>query len=160
MDEKIRGHFTLDHAPADKDLVMISTGTGIAPFISMLRAFRGKSRWRRLVIIHGVRRVNELGYRQELEEAIRSDPTVSYIPVVSREPADSDWPGLRGRVQLALADETYQDVVGAVLEPAQCHVFLCGNPEMIKSVQAMLEERGFRVHNKKNPGNIHFERYW
>ena len=160
MDEKIRGHFTLDDAPAGKDLVMVSTGTGIAPYISMLRTFRGKSRWRRFVMINGVRRVDELGYRQELEETSRSDPTVTYVSVVSREPADSDWLGLRGHVQLALEAETYQKLVGADLDPAQCHVFLCGNPEMIKSVQAMLEGRGFRTHNKKSPGNIHFERYW
>ena len=54
-DPRIRGKFTLDDVPEGKDLVMVSTGTGIAPYMSMLHTFRGQRRWRRLVMIHGVR---------------------------------------------------------------------------------------------------------
>jgi len=160
MDNKIKGRFTLNGAPADKDLVMVSTGTGLGPFMSMLRAHRGGTRWRRLVMINGVRRVADLGYREELEETARSEDSFFYIPLVSREPPDSLWPGLRGRVQQVLEDGTYGRLVGTRLDPDQCHVFLCGNPDMIRSVQASLESRGFRPHTNNSPGNIHFERYW
>ena len=160
MNDRVEGEFTLKGVPADKELVMISTGTGIAPFMSMLRTYRGQSRWRRFVMINGARRATDLAYRQELERVAREDPGIVYISTVTREPEDSEWRGLRGRVQALLEDEVYQRTVGTPLEPQEAHVFLCGNPVMIKSVQALLEVRGFQPHTRRTPGNIHFERYW
>jgi len=160
MDNQTKGEFTLSGISPDKDLVMVSTGTGLAPYMSMLRTYRGQSRWNRFVVIHGVRLAQDLGYRQELEQIIAEDPTVFYIPTVTREPDSSPWQGLRGRVQAALEATIYQRWVGAELDAATCHVFLCGNPDMISSVQATLESRGFVTQTRQQPGNIHFERYW
>jgi len=160
IDDKTNGGFTLNGTPADKDLVMVSTGTGLAPYISMLRACKGQNRWRRFIVIHGACYEKELGYRQELEQISAQDPTVIYIPTVTREPQGSDWQGLRGRVQVALEDQTYQRLVGARLDPSSCLVFLCGNPAMITTVEKLLEARGFVTHTRDHPGNIHFERYW
>ena len=160
MDDQTKGDFTLEGIPPDKDFVMIGTGTGLAPYMSMLRTYRGQSRWNRFVVIHGVRLAQDLGYRQELEQASAEDSTVFYIPTVTREPDSSPWQGLRGRVQVALEDKTYQQLVGAGLDTTTCHVFLCGNPDMITSVQVMLESRGFITKTRRQPGNIHFERYW
>ncbi|MFQ5807825.1 MAG: ferredoxin--NADP reductase [Phycisphaerae bacterium] len=160
MGDRIHGDFTLTGVPADKDLVLVSTGTGIAPYMSMLRRYRGQGRWRRLVMINGVRKVNDLAYREELEAAARRDPTITYIPLVSRARDATEWAGLRGRVQLALASEIYERHVGAPLDSRECHVFLCGNPQMIQGVEKLLVPRGFRLHTKKTPGNLHYERYW
>ncbi len=160
MDDKIKGGFTLDGVPPDKDLVLVATGTGLAPYLSMLRTHRGQDRWRRLVIIHGVRLADDLGYREELERASAEDETVVYLPTVTREPDDSDWQGLRGRVQAVLEPEAYEQAVGAKLDPQQCHVFLCGNPAMITSSEEMLKGHGFTLQTRDQPGNIHFERYW
>ena len=159
MDTTAKGEFTLERAPAGKDLVMISTGTGIAPFVSMLRTFRGQQRWRRFVMINGVRHVSDLGYRDELESVCSADPTVCYLPLVSRA-GDEPWDGLHGRVNLMLEPDRYQERVGASLDPAECHVFLCGNPAMIDETEGLLQARGFRTHTNETPGNIHFERYW
>lgn len=139
---------------------MVSTGTGIAPFISMLRTYRGQDRWRRFVLIHGARFAADLGYSDELNEVIHSDPSVTYVPLVTREPPESAWQGLRGRVQHALDPATYEAVVGAPLTPEECHVFLCGNPAMIDAVEALLVERGFATDTHEQRGNLHFERYW
>jgi len=160
MDEKARGEFTLEEVPAGRDLIMISTGTGIAPFMSMLRTYRGTGRWRRFVLIHGVRRAGDLGYHNELLAISRDDPSVVYVPLVSREPPTSGWTGLRGRVQDVLNEGAFAHCCGVRLDPSQCHVFLCGNPAMIESVRAMLGERGFRTQTRTAPGNVHFERYW
>ncbi|RMF77912.1 MAG: ferredoxin--NADP reductase [Planctomycetota bacterium] len=157
MSDKISGEFTLDPVPPGKDLVLVSTGTGIAPYISMYRRYRHANRWRRAVIINGVRHARDLAYREELETYAREDPNFTYIPVVSR---DDDWPGVRGRVPATLEAETYLKLVGAPLDPGQCHVYLCGNPQMIDDVEAMLLKRGFKTHKKREPGNIHLERYW
>jgi ferredoxin--NADP+ reductase len=160
MSPSVKGQFTLDAAPPDKDLVMVSTGTGIAPYMSMLRTFRGTNRWRRFVLINGVRLAQDLGYQDELDAMCREDPTITYIPMVTREPEDSAWTGLRGRVQGILEPAKYEELVGARLDPAQCHVFLCGNPAMIDTVEPMLQEHGFKTHAPRDPGNLHFERYW
>ncbi|MBI4578726.1 MAG: ferredoxin--NADP reductase [Planctomycetes bacterium] len=160
MDDKISGRFTLDPVPPHKDVVMVATGTGIAPFVSMLRTYHDQPRWRRAVLINGVRYAPDLGYREELEALARANPRVRYIPIVSRDPGDGAWTGLRGRVQVVLDPAVYESQVGAALDPDDCHVMLCGNPEMIDSVQAMLAQRGFRPHSSDQPGNIHFERYW
>ncbi len=160
LDERIRGEFTLDHVPTGKDYVMISTGTGLAPFLSMLKTYRDTGRWRRLVMIHGVRLAEDLGYREELEQIAAEDDSVFYIPVCSREPEDSQWQGLRGRVNAALDDQTFRSITGFEITPADTHLFLCGNPAMIADVQETYEKRGLVTSTKKHPGNIHFERYW
>ncbi len=160
LDHRILGDFTLDRAEPDRDLVMISTGTGIAPFVSMLRHYRGQGRWRRFVIINGVREVSDLAYRDELEAITREDPSVVYIPTVSRCTEGLPWEGIKGRATAALEPVVYRDLVGANLEPENCHVFLCGNPQMITDVETTLAARGFVTQTKSTAGNLHYERYW
>lgn len=156
----IKGKFVLNSTAAGNDLVMIATGTGIAPFVSMLREFCSKPRWQKCVVIHGVRCVADLAYRQELEQYADASKGFFYIPTVTREPANSNWPGLRGRVQDIVQGDDFLRIVGEPLTPATWHVFLCGHPQMIDSTQALLENKGFHLHKTKTPGNIHCERYW
>jgi ferredoxin--NADP+ reductase len=160
FDEHIRGEFTLHGVPEGKDLVFISTGTGLAPYVSMLKTYRGTGRWRKCVIIHGARLSRDLGYRDELHRIADEDPSVVYLPSVTREPADSPYRGPRGRIPTLLEDGTYERHVGATIDPARCHIFLCGNPDMINQVEAQMVARGFTLHTKKQAGNLHFERYW
>lgn len=160
MDDTAKGHFTLGDAPSDADMVMVSTGTGLAPFVSMLREYRGKGRWRRFIVIHGARFAHDLGYRAELEAVSKEDASVVYIPTVTREPEGSEWKGLRGRVQAVLDEPVFSEHAGVPLDPGSSHVFLCGNPQMIEEVQTTLEGRGFVTQKKDQQGNIHFERYW
>lgn len=160
MDDRAKGEFTLGTVPADQDLIMISTGTGLAPFMSMLRTHRNQNRWRRFVIIHGVRLAEDLGYRDELQSIASEDPSVIYLPTATREPEDSPWQGHRGRVLTLLDPVVYNKYVGTSLDPQHCHVFLCGNPDMIHDAQAQLESRGFVTQTRNQTGNIHFERYW
>jgi ferredoxin/flavodoxin---NADP+ reductase len=165
MDEKTLGRFTLSSVEdTDRDLVMVSTGTGIAPFVSMLRHFHGTNRWRRMVMINGVREAIDLGYREELERLDRQDAFFRYLPICSREPqaegTQARWNGLRGYVMHLLDPEVYEASVGAPLTPERCQVFLCGNPAMIDAVEQHLQPLGFRPHSRRNPGHIHKERYW
>jgi ferredoxin/flavodoxin---NADP+ reductase len=160
LEDVAKGEFTLDCVPPGRDLVMISTGTGIAPFVSMLRTFRGQNRWRRLVIVNGVRQVSDLGYRTELEAISRAAPTVRYVPIVSRPGESSTWDRLRGHVQLLLDDTLCREHAGLCLDPQHCNVFLCGNPAMTDEMEVTLQGRGFRTHTTESAGNIHLERYW
>ena len=157
LDPDARGSLTLEGVRPDTDFVMISTGTGIAPSVSILRGHRGTGRWRRFVLMNGVRRVSDLGYRAELESVARDDPSFIYLPLVSREPESTDWTGRRGRVQQLLDCDAYHAATGARLDPDACHVFVCGNPEMVGSVKELLVKRGFHLHMSDTPGNVHFE---
>lgn len=160
MDDKVAGAFTLASIPPGKNLVMVATGTGVAPFVSMIRTRRNDPPWRRVILINGVRYARDLGYRAELEGIARSDPRLVYVPIASREPENGGWAGLRGRVQQVLDSRMFNDLVGSMLAPNECHVMLCGNPAMITKVSALLEQRGFRTHSAHSPGNLHYERYW
>ncbi|MEP0847156.1 MAG: ferredoxin--NADP reductase [Phycisphaerae bacterium] len=159
-DDRARGDFTLARVPPGADVVMVCTGTGLAPFMSMLRSRRSAGVWRRTVLIHGVRQVSDLGYRDELERLAREDATFHYIPVVSRAAPDGPWNGLRGRVQSALTPQFLESRAGVSLSPDRCHVMLCGNPAMIRDVEMLLAPLGFRAHTTREAGNLHYERYW
>ena len=162
LDPVIRGEFTLDAVPEGKDLVMISTGTGLAPFVSMLRYYgaRAPRRWRRCVVVHGARVAADLGYREVLDAFAATDQSIKYLPAVTREPEGSPWKGHRGRVTTLLEPDVFQRASGVALDPAMCEVLLCGNPEMIESVRLLLEPCGFVTKTRQQAGNIHFERYW
>ncbi len=170
MADECGGRFTLEPVRPDKDLVFVATDTGLAPYVSMLRTYRSRAAqggpgppWRRCVIIHGVRYAHDLAYRDELEDLAAADPAVTYLPTVTREPPESSWQGLRGRVQTLLEPQTYHAHTGLMLDPQQCHIFLCGNPDMIAAVSEQLAPCGFATEESPGPGdtvNIHFERYW
>lgn len=157
MDTRAKGHFTLEHVPDGKDLVMFSTGTGLAPFLSMMETHLHEGRYNRYVIVNGVRHAPDLGYREYMEEMARKHESVYYIPMVTR---DKDWAGVQGRIPRLVEENLYEDLIGAPLDPDNCHAFLCGNPQMIDQMQELLEARGFITHKPRTPGNLHFERYW
>ncbi|MEM0914130.1 MAG: ferredoxin--NADP reductase [Planctomycetota bacterium] len=158
---KIAGHFTLDPVPPGKNLVMVGTGTGLAPFLSMYETYRDDPRWANFVLMDGCRLVHDLGYLERLNGYADEDDRFFYAPTVTREPDDSDWAGHRGRVNALLEADRFEKEFGFPLDPETCHVFLCGNPAMIDQVEADLIERGFVVENKEHPdGTLHFERYW
>jgi ferredoxin--NADP+ reductase len=158
----IAGFFTLEPVPTGADLALFATGTGLAPFVSMLRhAQRAATRpWRRCVVVHGARNAAELGYRDELTACAAAGGDVVYLPLVTREPESSGWSGRRGRLQSLLEGDAWRAAVGAPLDPTCWHVFLCGNPEMIDDMDARLKALGFSHHRRTAPGNLHFERYW
>jgi len=154
------GELTLKDVEPQKKLVMIGTGTGAAPYVSMLRSYRGMDRWDRFVLIHGTRYARDLGYHDELSRIAAEDPSVVYLPSVTREPDDSGWSGLRGRVQQVVESDALRHALNGELDPATCEVFLCGNPEMIDTMEPALHERGFVTRTIRQPGNLHLERYW
>jgi ferredoxin/flavodoxin---NADP+ reductase len=160
VDPNPLGGFTLEGIPPERDLVLVATGTGVAPYVSMRRAYAGKGRWRRMAILHGVREVADLCYRQELEQAARSDPSFVYLPLVSRESDPARWSGSKGRVQQLLESARLQELARIELSPQGCHVLLCGNPAMIDETRALLEQRGFAPDTYEKQGGLRFERYW
>jgi ferredoxin--NADP+ reductase len=136
-----KGKFTLE-PDDDRIHVFISSGTGNAPFVSMMRSLLRAGRPRRAVFLNGVSYVRDLGYRDEVEAWERSgEYPVTFMPTVSRpsDPLNAGWSGRTGRVE---------SIVGPVcselgLTPDNAIAYICGNPDMIVSAEATLLERGF-----------------
>lgn len=160
LGQKASGIFTLDRVPPEKAVILIATGTGLAPYISMLRTMLVSDSQRRYVVLHGSRYSWDLGYRGELESLARVRPNFTYIPTITRPDQDPHFQGRSGRLQTLLEQGVVQQDSGVALDPAHTDVFLCGNPEMVKAVKAILEAKGFSASHGKEPGNIHVEEYW
>jgi ferredoxin--NADP+ reductase len=147
-----KGKFMLEPED-DRTHVYVSTGTGIAPFLSMIRETMAEGKPRETVLINGCSFADELGYRAELE-AWEQDPAyrLTYVPTISRpnDPRNAGWSGRVGRAEQVISD-TCRDL-GIV--PERTVVYICGNPEMILNVERTLMERDFpEFHVKK-------ELYW
>ena len=149
---KVTGTFTTDGVPADRSLLLISTGTGLAPFMSMVRTDSVWMPGRKITIVHGVRYPSDFAYADELLSLQASDRSFDYLPIASR--AGEDFPGRKGRIQKLFEDSSLSP------DPAKDSVFLCGNPAMIEDLERSLVEQGFVLHSKKTPGNLHVEKYW
>lgn len=158
---KIIGKFTLDDIPEDKNLVMVATGTGLAPFMSMIRTFMNPDFKRHVTILHGVRYPWDLAYRGELLSMARSTGKITYIPTVSRaKKNDIPWSGEHGYVQRLWSEGVVKQQLGYDPTPDDTHFMLCGSPNMIEDLIEELKVDGFKVHTKKEPGQVHFEKYW
>ena len=150
---KITGTFIANHLPHHENLILVSTGTGLAPYMSMVRTSSTWTDGRSITIIHGVRYSKDLAYAEELKALEASRSNFRYIPIVSR--ADPEWSGARGHIQSLF--DTGVVPVNAELD----NVFLCGNPAMVDDMESRLIAAGYSVHGRKNPaGRLHLEKYW
>lgn len=150
LSERPEGNFHLGRIPDARDLWLVSTGTGIAPYLAMLRTPEPWARFQRIVLVHGVRLHADLAYRPMLEGM-----DLVYLPVVSREPA-----ALQGRIPALLRDGSLEAAAGVALDAGHSQVMLCGNPEMTTEVQELLLARGLRKNRPRAPGQVTDERYW
>lgn len=158
---RITGTFTLDAAPADRDVVMVATGTGLAPYMSMLRTVLHEQPHRRFAVILGARHSWDLGYHAELVTMEKLCPGFAYLPVVSRPGAEPvPWHGRTGYVTTVWDSGELANTWGRRPTPDTTAVFLCGNPTMIDDMVDKLAVEGFREHSRKTPGEVFVERYW
>lgn len=157
---KASGMFTLDRIPPGRAVLLIATGTGLAPYMSMLRTLLVNDTARPFVVLHGARYSWDLGYRGELESLARLRPNLTYIPSITRPDEDPHFRGHTGRIQTLLDKGIVELLSGVPLDPALLDVFLCGNPDMITTVKEILAPRGFTPDHGKERGTIHVEEYW
>ncbi len=157
---KIVGMFTLDDVPRGHDILMIATGTGLAPYISMLRSAYDFEAGHRTVVVHAARNSWDLGYRSELEALAARWPNLHYLPIISDPEREPAWRGRTGLVYEYFDDGTIERLLGRPVAPGRLGCFLCGNPLMITGMLARLEGLGFRKHSRKEPGDIFVEEFW
>ncbi|CAN5614554.1 ferredoxin--NADP reductase [soil metagenome] len=147
-----KGRFLLE-PDDDRTHLFVSTGTGIAPFISMCRQLMAQARPRRTIMLHGCSYVEELGYRELMEFWIREGAyPLTYVPTISRptDARNAGWEGYTGRAEAVIMDVCKANG----LRPERTVVYICGNPDMILNVESQLMDAGFpELHVKK-------ELYW
>lgn len=159
VEPKPQGFFTLQWVPDARELWMIATGTGLAPYLSMLRAEEVWQRFTELVLVHCVREAAHLAHAAELAAlSAQHRGQLRLVPVVSREPAAVGV--LHGRITSLLSGGELERYAGLQLSPERSHVMLCGNPTMIDDMLERLDARGLRKHRVRRPGHVTIERYW
>ena len=159
MGKKAVGMFTLDTIDADQNIVLIATGTGVAPYMSMLRS-DALHRKGKIMIIHGAANSWDLGYRSELTLLQNMFPNLSYEPTIT-EPKNEHvgWDGETRFIEEIWVEGIAKKKWGFKPMPENTHIFLCGNPKMVEGMVNVLAEDGFTKHSRKNPGQIHIEEF-
>ena len=152
------GFLVLSEVPEAATLWLVSTGTGIGPFLSILRTPTPWQRFKRVVLVHAARHPVELVYADTIEALGRAHPQqLSVVRITSRELAgDALW----GRIPALIADGSLEARAGCALAAETSQVMLCGNPEMVKDALAELANRGMKKHRRRSPGQITVENYW
>lgn len=160
LSPKVSGMFTLEEVPEGKNIVLIATGTGLAPYMSMLTSELTCNGPRRVAVLHGAYHSWDLGYRSELLALKHLCKNFTYVVTIDRpEEEPVPWTGHTGFVQDLWRQEVIAEAWGFHPTPADTDIFLCGNPNMIEDAVEILGTEGFREHSHKEPGEIHVERF-
>jgi len=150
---KIGGKFLLEEDKRKK--IMISSGTGLAPYISMIRNQIENNSKCDFIVIHGVSYENDLSYREELEKYEKEEKIIKYIPAISRPEENKNWKGEVGRAEKLVISGRLSKILNESLDPKKYVFYLCGHPHMIEDINEYLKTIGF-----KEKEDIKFEKYW
>jgi len=159
---KSTGFFTLDEVSPEKNVILAATGTGLAPYMSMIRSELTRNfRQGRFAVIHGAYHSWDLGYHSELVTLERMSPNFTYIPIISSpEEEPMPWTGETGFVQKLWLERKIEEAWGLKPTPENTNVFLCGHPLMIEAMEEIIKKEGYTEHTRKTPGTYHLERYF
>ncbi|WP_405597188.1 MULTISPECIES: ferredoxin--NADP reductase [unclassified Pseudoalteromonas] len=158
IERRATGFFTLDEIPQSEQLWMLSTGTAIGPFLSMLQQSEIWQKYQYINLVHGVRYNNDLSYQELINELLKQYPDqLNYIPVVSRE---KPLQGLNGRITNAIANKTLFEHVKLSPTANNAQFMICGNPQMVKDTTELLVGQNFKRNRRREPGQITVEQYW
>lgn len=145
--------------PLPHDLWLLATGTGLAPFLSMLQDFDTWSKYQKINLVYSVRTAAELAYVDRIQEIAETfgDGHVGFkfISIITRDPSAL----LHDRLPALIENGELEKVAGIELSPATSHVMLCGNPQMVDDTKEALKRRGLTM-NRRGEGNIAVENYW
>jgi ferredoxin--NADP+ reductase len=150
-----------------QNLWLLSTGTGLAPFLSILADFEVWQHYQRIIVVHGVRQCDELTYTDTLvnlsnHELFKDNAEkLIYQPCLTREPVENLPAGaLVGRIPALIDSGILELAVNTLLTPENSRVMICGNPDMVSETRTALKNRGLTVSRSKQLGNIAVENYW
>lgn len=146
---KPTGTLVLSDLRPGKRLLLFSTGTGLAPFLSVIQDPEAYERFEQIVLVHGVRQVSELAYADFIRDELPKHEFLGdeirekliYYPTVTREPYEN-----RGRItDLIDSGRLFRDIGQPALDPEQDRAMICGSPAMLNDIRRMLDDRGFKI---------------
>jgi ferredoxin--NADP+ reductase len=162
VSRKPTGTLVVDDLRPGRNLFLFGTGTGLAPFMSIVKDPETYERFEKVVLVHGVREVSELAYSEYLQDELPGNEffgelvqqRLVYYPTVTREPYKN-----QGRItELLDSGKLQMDLGLPPLDPAHDRVMLCGSPGMLRDLKHMLEKRGFMEGNTTKQGDFVIER--
>ena len=160
--KKPTGTLLIDYLLPAKNLYLLGTGTGLAPWMSIIRDPETYERFEKVVLVHGVRFINELAYRDYITQELPEHEVLGeivreqlvYYPTVSREPFERE-----GRITTLIESGQMARELGLPeLNPETDRVMICGSPHMLRDLKALCEARGFKEGNTTTPGDFVIER--
>ncbi|MBL8511244.1 MAG: ferredoxin--NADP reductase [Betaproteobacteria bacterium] len=161
VEKQPQGFLTADRFQTGRDLWLIATGTGLAPYLSMLRAGAIWQTFQHVVIVLSVREARDLAYLDELQaQAAHHHAGEAKLRIVTTLTRDQAPGLLQGRINALLENGALEQASGLMLDHQHSRFMLCGNPEMVETMRALLKARGFQMHRKLTPGHIIVENYW
>ena len=156
------GYLTLARyqLPLPNDLWLLATGTGLAPFLSILKTIDVWQQYQRIILVYSARTSQELAYQAEIGsiKSIYGDNGAAFVflPIVTRE---ADYAGEKARIPNLILSSKLTELVGQKLDKERSHVMLCGNPQMVEDTKEALKSIGLTM-NRRGEGNIAVENYW
>ena len=137
---------------------MLSTGTGIGPYLSMLKTDEAWKRFKKVILVHAVPYASEPCYVETIETFVSQYPDkFQFIPIVSREDHEG---ALKGRIPELIKSGTLEEKAELEINKENSHIMLCGNSGMLKDSKLVLKERGMDKHLNHKPGHISSEQYF
>jgi len=145
--------------PLPQDLWLLATGTGLAPFISMLQDFDTWTKYQNINLVYSVRTASELAYVERIQEIAESfgegHTGFKFIPIITRDPNAA----LHDRLPVLIENGELETYAGLNFNVESSHIMLCGNPQMVEDTKEALKARGL-IMNRRGEGNIAVENYW
>jgi ferredoxin/flavodoxin---NADP+ reductase len=166
MEMQNHGFLTLERFALAGDLWLLSSGTGLAPFLSILQDPLTWESFSKIVLVHSVRAAPELAYREDILALRRHEifgdwaDKLHYQPVITRDCAQSVPGSLTARIPELVRSGKLEEACGQALTVSDSKIMLCGNPEMVSDTRKALKERGFVSARSSRPGQIATENYW
>ncbi|CAD0262105.1 ferredoxin--NADP reductase [Pseudomonas veronii] len=163
VERQATGFLTLNRFVDGRDLWLLGTGTGVAPFLSILQDFEVWEKFERIILVYSAREARELAYQSLIQGLAQREylaeyaHKLTYLPLVTRE----QYPGaLHGRITTLIENGELERAAGVALTPEHSRVMICGNPQMIDDTRQLLKQRDMQLSLSRRPGQVAVENYW
>jgi ferredoxin/flavodoxin---NADP+ reductase len=163
LDRQAFGFLTLDRFADGEDLWLLASGTGLAPFLSILQGQEVWQRFKRIVLVYCARSASELAYQSQINQLMQRDylqehaQQLTYLPLLTRD----QQPGcLHGRITTLLDSGELERAAGFAIAAQDSRVMICGNPQMIDDCRARLKLRDLQLSLNRRPAQVAVENYW
>ena len=164
VDKTNYGLLTTDRFENGKNLWFLSTGTGLAPFISILYDFQIWEQYEKVILVHCSRNKEELTYQELIQSFFEHEfyadlvkNKLVYVKIFTRENEGAD---LYGRITDLLQNKELEKLVNVPITVEDSRIMICGNPQMVDDTRKILAERGLLISRRGKPGNMAVENYW